>query len=172
MPWCQTPSRKKKSVVFTTVTMRTYHCQLNAGFSEVCEICKVRSMESLKCVQEFYTPVCYCGDIYKPLNMMWHKTKHDCLLYLSVIWPLGRPWPFKASKVLRPSAVSLKIWLRETVIPNLYDLIFCGTQKEIFWRNFIVHIMKVSGVQNNAGSQWHNFILLYGTALERKKVQC
>ncbi len=27
---------------------------------------------------------------------------------------LGGPWAFKAAKVPRPSAVSLKVWLRET----------------------------------------------------------
>ncbi len=29
---------------------------------------------------------------------------------------LGGPWPFKAAKVSRPSAVSLKVWLRETSV--------------------------------------------------------
>ncbi len=48
MPWCQTPSRKKKAVVFTNVTMSTYQDQLNTGFSKVCEIFKVRGIESLK----------------------------------------------------------------------------------------------------------------------------
>ncbi len=40
--------------------------------------------------QEFYTPVCYCGEISTPLNTMRHKTKCDWMLYLSVKWPLGR----------------------------------------------------------------------------------
>ncbi len=40
MPWRQTPSRKKKAVVFTNVTANTYQDQLNAGFSKVCEIFK------------------------------------------------------------------------------------------------------------------------------------
>ncbi len=55
------------------------HDQLNAELSKVCEN-----------FREFYTPVCYCGDISTPLNMTWNKTKRDRLLYLSVTWPLGR----------------------------------------------------------------------------------
>ncbi len=35
------PLTKKKAIVFTTVTMSAYQDQLNAGFSKVCEICKV-----------------------------------------------------------------------------------------------------------------------------------
>ncbi len=68
MPWCQTPSRKKKADVFTNVVM--YVCQglLNVGFSKACEIFKVRSIESLKYVQGFHT-VCYCGDISMPRNV-------------------------------------------------------------------------------------------------------
>ncbi len=77
--------------------------QLNAEFSKVCENFKVRGIESLKYVREFYTPVCYCGDISTPVNMTWNKMKRDWVLYLSVIWPS------KVAKVLRPSAVSLKI---------------------------------------------------------------
>ncbi len=89
--------------------------QLNAGFSKVCEKCKVRGIESLKYVREFYTPVCFCGDIFTPQNMMQHKTKRDWLLYLSVIWPLGGgAWPFKAATVPRHSAVSLKVCLHES----------------------------------------------------------
>ncbi len=48
MPWRQTPSRKKKAVVFTTVTTNNYQDQLNAGFLKVCEIFKVRGIESVK----------------------------------------------------------------------------------------------------------------------------
>ncbi len=48
MPCRQTPSRKKKAVVFTNVTTSAYQGQLNAGFSKVCEIFKVRGIESLK----------------------------------------------------------------------------------------------------------------------------
>ncbi len=38
------PSRKKKAVVFTTVTTSAYQDQINAGFSKVCEIFKVRGI--------------------------------------------------------------------------------------------------------------------------------
>ncbi len=55
IPWRQTPSRKKKAVVFTTVTTNAYQDQINAGLSKVCEIFKVHSMESLKYVREFHT---------------------------------------------------------------------------------------------------------------------
>ncbi len=48
MPWHQTPSRKKRVVVFTAVTTSTYKDQLKAGFSKVCEIFKVCGIESLK----------------------------------------------------------------------------------------------------------------------------
>ncbi len=44
MPWRQTPSRKKKAIVFTNVTTSAYQDQLNAGFSKVCEIFKVRGI--------------------------------------------------------------------------------------------------------------------------------
>ncbi len=48
MPSRQTPSRKKKAIVFTTVTTNAYQDQINAGFSKVCEIFKVCGIESLK----------------------------------------------------------------------------------------------------------------------------
>ncbi len=47
---------------------------LNAGFSKVCEILKVCSIESFKYVREFYTPVCYCGDISMPRNVTLDET--------------------------------------------------------------------------------------------------
>ncbi len=50
MPWRQTPSRKKKAVMFTNVMTNACQDQLNAGFSKVCEILKVRGIESLKYV--------------------------------------------------------------------------------------------------------------------------
>ncbi len=84
------PSRKKKAVVFTFVMTRTYQDQLNTGFSKVCEIFKVRSIESLKYVQEFYTPVCYCGDIFMPRNVTLNETNYDWLFDMSVKRPHGR----------------------------------------------------------------------------------
>ncbi len=54
-PSRQTLSRKKKAVVLTTLTTSVYQDQINAVFSKVCEIFKVRDIESLKYVPEFYT---------------------------------------------------------------------------------------------------------------------
>ncbi len=55
LPWRQTPSLKKKAVVFTTVMTSTYQDQLNTGVSKVYEIFKVRGIESLKYVRDFHT---------------------------------------------------------------------------------------------------------------------
>ncbi len=90
IPWRQTPSRKKKAVVFTTMTTSTYQGQLNAGFSKVCEIFKVHGIESLKYVREFYTPVCYCGDISTPQNVTLNETNCDWLFDMSVKRHHGR----------------------------------------------------------------------------------
>ncbi len=38
------PSWKKKAIVFTTVIMSAYQDQVKAGFSKVCEICKVHGI--------------------------------------------------------------------------------------------------------------------------------
>ncbi len=92
MPWHQTNSRKKKAVVFTTVMTNTYQDQINAGFSKVCEIFKVRGIESLKYIREFHTPVCYCGDISTPRNVMLNETNCDWLFDMSVKWPHGRAY--------------------------------------------------------------------------------
>ncbi len=83
MPWRQTPSRKKKAVVFTNVTTNAYQDQINAGFSKVCEIFKVRGIESLKYVREFYTLL---------LWRHFHAPKRDAEwneLWL-VVWHVGQ----------------------------------------------------------------------------------
>ncbi len=59
MPWRQNPSRKKKAFEFSNVTANAYQCQLNHGFSKICEIFKVCGIETLKYIREFHTPVCY-----------------------------------------------------------------------------------------------------------------
>ncbi len=74
MPWRQTPLRKKKAVVFTNATVNPYQGQLNAGFSKVCEIFKVRNIESLKYIRVSHF-VCYCGDISTPRNTTLNETK-------------------------------------------------------------------------------------------------
>ncbi len=114
MLWRQTPSRKKKAIVFTNVTTNAYQGQLNAGFSKVCEIFKVRGIESLKYVREFHTPVWYCGDISTHRNVTLNETNCDWLFDMSVNGLMGGPWPINPAIYSRPSAVSLKIWLRET----------------------------------------------------------
>ncbi len=68
----------------TTVTMSAYLDQLNAGFLKVCEIFKVCGIESLEFVQEFYTLVCYCGDISTPRNVTLNKTNCVWLFDMSV----------------------------------------------------------------------------------------
>ncbi len=90
MPWRQTPSRKKKAVVFTNVTTNAYQDQLNTGCSKVCEIFKVRGIESLKYVREFHSPVCYCGDISTHRNVTLNETNCDWLFDMSVKRPHGR----------------------------------------------------------------------------------
>ncbi len=90
MPWRQTPSRKKKAFVFTTVTTSAYPDQLNAGFSKVCEIFKVCGIESLKYIREFHTPVWYCGNISTPRNVTLNETNCDWLFDMSVKRPHGR----------------------------------------------------------------------------------
>ncbi len=59
-------------------------------FSKVCEIFKVRSIESLKYVHEFHTPVCNCGNISTPETWRWTKrTMIGCLTCRSK-WPHGQ----------------------------------------------------------------------------------
>ncbi len=90
MPSLQTPSWKKKAIMFTTVTMRTYQDQLNAEFSKVCEIFKVRTIEFLIYILEFYTLVCYSGDISTSWNVTLNETNCDWLFDMLVKWPPGR----------------------------------------------------------------------------------
>ncbi len=82
MPWCQTPSRKKKAVVFTTVTTDAYQDQLNAGVSKVCEIFKFRHR-----IFKIRPRVLHTGfivDISTPRNVTLNETKCDWLLDMSV----------------------------------------------------------------------------------------
>ncbi len=112
MPWHQTPSWKKKAVVFTNVTTSAYQDQINAGFSKVCEIFKVCGIESLKYIREFHTLVWYCGDISTPRR--WTKwTVIGCLTCRSN-GLMGGPWPINAVIYSRPSAVSL-IWFNSSL---------------------------------------------------------
>ncbi len=47
-------------------------------------------IESLKYVREFYTPICYCGDISTHRNVKLNETNCDWLFDMSVKWPHGR----------------------------------------------------------------------------------
>ncbi len=86
MPWCQTSSRKKKAVVFKTVTTNAYQDQINVGFSKVCEIFNVRSIESLKYILEFHIFECLLSWRH------FHAPKRDAErneLWL-VVWHVGQ----------------------------------------------------------------------------------
>ncbi len=146
MPWRQTPSRKKKAVVFTNVTSNAYQDQLNAGFSKLCEIFKVCGIESLK-----YISVCYCDDISMPRNVMLNETTCDWLFDMSV---MGGPWPMKAAIYSRPSAVSLKVWLRETSSMNVIWTYYIRHVVIITWPTSISSVASLpfSNLQNLAGS--------------------
>ncbi len=74
---------------------------------------KAHVIESLKYIREFHTPVCYCGDISTPRNVMLNETNCDWLIDMSVKRP-QRPWPMNAAIYSRPLAISLKVWLRKT----------------------------------------------------------
>ncbi len=63
------PPHKRRKPSCLQLTASACQDQLNTGFTKVCEKCKVRGIESLKYVWEFYTPVCYCDDFSTPLNM-------------------------------------------------------------------------------------------------------
>ncbi len=71
------PPHERRKLSCLQLTMSACQDQLNAEFSKVCEKFKVCGIESLKYVREFYTPVCYCGDISTPRNMTRHKMKRD-----------------------------------------------------------------------------------------------
>ncbi len=79
MPWGQTPSQNKKSVMFTTVTTNTYQDQINAGFSKVCEIFKVCGIESLKYIREFTHWSIIVGRFPRPESVTLNETNCDWL---------------------------------------------------------------------------------------------
>ncbi len=114
MQWRQTPSRKKKAVVFTNVTTSAYQDQLNAGFSKVCEIFKFCGIESTICPRVSHTVIV----VTFPCTETWSWTKWaviGCLTCRSN-GLMGGPWPINAAIYSRPSAVSLKVWLFETSV--------------------------------------------------------
>ncbi len=90
MPWGQTPSRNKKSVMFTTVTTNTYQDQINAGFSKVCEIFKVCGIESLKYIREFTHWSIIVGRFPRPEIVTLNETNCDWLFDMLVKQSHGR----------------------------------------------------------------------------------
>ncbi len=115
--WRQTPSRKKKAVVFTNVTAYAYQSQLNAGFSKVCEIFKVHGIESLKYIREFHS------------LLLWrhcHAPKRDAErneLWL-VVWHVGQ----------MASWAGLDQWM-QPYIPDLQPSVWTeGLATRGYWR--------------------------------------
>ncbi len=108
------PLTKKKAVVFTTVTINAYQDQINAGFSKVCEIFKVRGIESIKYIREFHTPVLLLWRHSMPRNVTLNETNCDWLFDMSVKWPHGRALANESYDRFQTFSVSLKVWLRET----------------------------------------------------------
>ncbi len=108
--------KEESQVEFTTVMTNAYQDQLNAGFSKVCEIFKVLGIESLK----IFPRVLHTGLL---LWRHFHAPKRDAernKLWL-VVWYVSQTasWAVLGQWKLpwmdsRPSAVSLKVWLRET----------------------------------------------------------
>ncbi len=72
------------------MTTSAYQDQLHAGFSKVCEIFKVRGIESLNTSDGFTQPVWYCGDISTHRNVTLNETNCDWLFDMSVKRPHGR----------------------------------------------------------------------------------
>ncbi len=113
MPWCQTPSRKKKAIVFINVTANAYQGQLNVGFSKVCEIFKVRSIESFKYIREFHA-----------LLFWWHfhAPKRDAernKLWL-VVWHVGQTASWAGlGQWMRPSIPDLQSVSQPSVWPGV-----------------------------------------------------
>ncbi len=86
MPWHQTPSQRRKLSRSTNVTANAYQSRLNAGFSKVVKYLRFGA----KYIRKFHTPVCYCGNISTPRNVMLNETNCDWLFDMSVKRPYGR----------------------------------------------------------------------------------
>ncbi len=89
-PWNKDDAKrlhKRRKLLFTNVMANAYQGRPNAGFSKVCEIFKVCRIQSLKCIREFHSPVCYFRDISTPRNVTLNETNCDWLLDMSVKRP-------------------------------------------------------------------------------------
>ncbi len=58
-------------------------------------------MESLKYIQEFHTPVCYCGDISTPRNVTLNETNCDWLFDMAVKLHHGRALANECSHIFQ-----------------------------------------------------------------------
>ncbi len=86
MPWSQTPSRKKKAVVFTAVTTNAYQDQINAGFSKICEIFSLQHRIFKIRLRVLHTRSVIVATFLHPKTWWWTKqTVIGCLT--SVRWP-------------------------------------------------------------------------------------
>jgi len=70
---------KKKTAMFTAVTMSTYQDQLNTGFSKVCEVCSAINAVNLHNILELiiYYMHCYLSVIIGTSTLHSHALKHD-----------------------------------------------------------------------------------------------
>ncbi len=114
MPWRQTPSRKKKAVVFTNVTTNAYQGRLNAGFSKVCEIFKVRGIESLNTSKRFTQWPVIVTTFSTPRNVTLNETNYDWLFDMSVKQPHGRVLANESGHLFQTFSRQSEVWLRET----------------------------------------------------------
>ncbi len=104
MPWHQTPSWKKKAIIFTNVTVNAYEGRLNAEFNlfhiKVCEIFNI--------IFKIHQRVSHGGLL---LWRHFHTPNRDAErneLWL-VVWHVGQMGgPMNAAIHSRPSAVGLK----------------------------------------------------------------
>ncbi len=147
--------------VFTNVTTSAYQDQLNAGFSKVCEIFKVHSKESLKYVREFHTCLLLWWHFHAFPSSTLNETNCDWLFDMSVKRPHGGPWPINAAIYSRPSAVSLKVWLRETnedinPMSPLFKT-FINHTEWVFWGKVEMHSL-LWGLSLGVGQQHIQFV--------------
>ncbi len=113
--------------MFTNVTTNAYQDQLNAGFSKVCEIFKVRSIETLKYVRELL----WWHFNYPKRDAEWNE------LWL-VVWHVGQTaswaglgqWKLPWIPDLQPS-----VWLRETNDSMTRHWMILFLNESVFWTN-------------------------------------
>ncbi len=84
MPWYQTPLTNEESH-HVYLLGSTKRCIFKSMWNKI----KNCGIESLKYVREFYTLVCYCGDISTPQNVTLNETNCDWLFDMSVKRPHG-----------------------------------------------------------------------------------